>query len=156
MYIDTKYLWSTHTGFGCSCLTLTDRVEREKEAQQEREAAAKAQREAAHAGELGRRLKAAGAMVGNLTCSLMWDDHDDLDLHCETPSGEHIFWNHKKGQCGGHLDVDMNASRLSENLEMDGNDCDMSSSPSMKLRNTGFERQPDGSVLLSMKLDKDH
>ena len=77
---------------------------------QEREAAAKAQREAAHAGELGRRLKAAGAMVGNLTCSLMWDDHDDLDLHCETPSGEHIFWNHKRGQCGGHLDVDMNAS----------------------------------------------
>eukprot|EP01043_Picozoa_sp_COSAG02_P034624 COSAG02_NODE_2432_length_8873_cov_4.596991_1_plen_1094_part_10 len=56
---------------------------------EEREAAAKVQREAAHAGELGRRLKAAGAMVGNLTCSLMWDDHDDLDLHCETPSGEH-------------------------------------------------------------------
>ena len=49
-------------------------------------------------------------MVGNLTCSLMWDNHDDLDLHCETPSSEHIFWNHKKGQCGGHLDVDMNAS----------------------------------------------
>ena len=36
------------------------------------EAAAAAQREAAHAGELGRRLKAAGAMVGKLTCSLMW------------------------------------------------------------------------------------
>jgi len=74
------------------------------------ETALLAQREAAHAGELGRRLKAAGAMVGKLSCSLMWDDVDDLDLHCETPSGEHIFWNHKMGKCGGHLDVDMNAS----------------------------------------------
>lgn len=72
---------------------------------------AKAQaRAAAHAGELGRRLKAAGAMVGELTCSLMWDNEDDLDLHCETPTGSHIFWNAKVGSCGGHLDVDMNAS----------------------------------------------
>ena len=57
--------------------------------------------QAAHEGELGRRLQAAGAKVGRLTCSLMWHNHDDLDLHCETPSGEHIWWNYKKGQCGG-------------------------------------------------------
>ena len=25
--------------------------------------------------------------------------------------GSHIFWNDKKGKCGGHLDVDMNASK---------------------------------------------
>jgi uncharacterized protein YfaP (DUF2135 family) len=81
-----------------------------EESVEDLEAAAAAQRELAQAGELGRRLKAAGAMVGKLTCSLMWDDNDDLDLHCETPSGEHIFWNHKKAKCGGHLDVDMNAS----------------------------------------------
>lgn len=34
----------------------------------------------------------------------------DLDLHCTGPTGSHIFWNDKKGKCGGHLDVDMNAS----------------------------------------------
>lgn len=91
-------------------LPLSLLMSHHEESVEDLEAAAAAQRELAQAGELGRRLKAAGAMVGKLTCSLMWDDNDDLDLHCETPSGEHIFWNHKKAKCGGHLDVDMNAS----------------------------------------------
>lgn len=64
----------------------------------------------AHAGEMGVRLKAAGARVGHVTCSLMWSNTDDLDLHCESEPGGHISWNKKKGKCGGHLDVDMNAS----------------------------------------------
>ena len=57
----------------------------------------------AHAGELGRRLQAAGAKIGDVTVSLMWDNTDDLDLHCEGPTGSHIFWNAKVGTCGGHL-----------------------------------------------------
>eukprot|EP01043_Picozoa_sp_COSAG02_P071976 COSAG02_NODE_13376_length_1402_cov_0.997698_1_plen_106_part_00 len=64
-----------------------------------------------HQGEMGERLRLAGARVGRLTCSLLWNNTDDLDLHCVTPFDEHIHWNNKKGkQCGGHLDVDMNAS----------------------------------------------
>ena len=66
-------------------------------------------KEQAHAGELGRRLQAA-RKVGDVTCSLMWDNTDDLDLHCEGPTGCHIFWNAKVGTCSGHLDADMNAS----------------------------------------------
>ena len=69
----------------------------------------------AHEGEIGKRLKKAAARVGALTVSLIWDTVDDLDLHAESPAsrGEtgHIFWNNKKGKCGGHLDVDMNANR---------------------------------------------
>lgn len=84
----------------------------------------------AHEGEIGQRLKQAGARVGALTCSLLWNNTDvrthhskqwthgslvcvvfiflcmgnqrqylihvwlqDLDLHCMTPSGDHIHWN---------------------------------------------------------------
>lgn len=68
----------------------------------------------AHAGEIGKRLQKAAARVGDLTVSLIWDTVDDLDLHAETPMSHgdsHIFWNNKKGKCGGHLDVDMNATR---------------------------------------------
>ncbi len=67
----------------------------------------------AHAGEMGARLKAAGARVGHVTCSLMWSNTDDLDLHCESEIGGHISWLIRKGKCGGHLDVDMNASEHS-------------------------------------------
>ena len=64
-----------------------------------------------HQGEMGERLRSAGARVGRVTCSLMWHNTDDLDLHCATPFDEHIHWKNKKGKlCGGHLDVDMNAS----------------------------------------------
>ena len=71
----------------------------------------------AHKGEMGERLKKAGAKVGALTCSLMWDNANDLDLHCESPTGSHIFYEHghRKGTCGGHLDVDMNAKRKNSN-----------------------------------------
>jgi hypothetical protein len=59
---------------------------------------------------MGARLKKAGARVGHVTVSLMWHNTDDLDLHCESAAGGHIWWSEKKGTCGGHLDVDMNAT----------------------------------------------
>jgi len=53
------------------------------------------------------RVKRAGGRVENvaLRVSLAWYNHDDLDLHCETPSGRHISYMSKAGT----LDVDMNA-----------------------------------------------
>ena len=51
------------------------------------------------------RVKAAGGNVNaKYRVSLGWFNHDDLDIHAETPSG-HIFYGNKRGV----LDVDMNA-----------------------------------------------
>lgn len=52
------------------------------------------------------RVKAAGGNVqADLRVSLSWFNFDDLDLHCVTPSQDHIFFADKKNI----LDVDMNA-----------------------------------------------
>jgi len=65
--------------------------------------------------ELTARLQAAGAKratkKGAVAISLMWDHssrqkRNDLDLHVTAPSGETIFFAHKKSKCGGMLDVD--------------------------------------------------
>ncbi|MGG1147087.1 hypothetical protein [Bacillus wiedmannii] len=61
-------------------------------------------------GEMKRRVEDAGGRYENnaMRCSLLWEGLTDLDLHCITPSGEHIMYNHKRGRCGGYLDLDMN------------------------------------------------
>lgn len=52
------------------------------------------------------RVKAAGGNVNALMrVSLSWSNYDDLDLHCITPQGTHVFYGNK----AGILDVDMNA-----------------------------------------------
>lgn len=66
--------------------------------------------EEAQKGEMGKRLIAAGAKVGALTASLMWNNLNDLDLHCESPTGSHIFYAARVGKCTGVLDVDANAN----------------------------------------------
>jgi hypothetical protein len=58
------------------------------------------------------RLQKAGARYeGNdIRFSLVWENHDDLDAHCMTPLGEHIYFRAKQGcRHGGWLDVDANA-----------------------------------------------
>jgi len=58
--------------------------------------------------EFVQRQTREGAKSGDVQLTLMWDNHNDLDLHCIDPSAEHIYFNHKKADSGGELDVDMN------------------------------------------------
>ena len=60
--------------------------------------------------EIQRRVTNAGGMYEgvDIRASLIWNNRDDLDIHCVTPSGEEICFYHKQSRCGGWLDIDMN------------------------------------------------
>lgn len=60
-------------------------------------------------GEVGRRLARAGAKSGAIQVALSWENFNDIDLHVVAPSGERIFFAHRRSRCEGTLDVDMNA-----------------------------------------------
>jgi hypothetical protein len=70
------------------------------------------QRKADIDAEIKTRVEAAGGQYANvdIRASLLWNNRNDLDLHVVPPSGEEVFYAHKKSACGGWLDVDMNIS----------------------------------------------
>lgn len=55
------------------------------------------------------RVEREGGATGAVQISLAWEDRNDLDLHVYAPSGERIYFNQRRSDCGGELDVDMNA-----------------------------------------------
>ncbi|CAJ1960124.1 unnamed protein product [Cylindrotheca closterium] len=61
--------------------------------------------------DLQERLNREGAKNGDITISLSWDTHDDLDLHVFVPCGEEVSYANRVCDKGkANLDVDMNAS----------------------------------------------
>ena len=65
-------------------------------------------------GEIKKRVEAAGGRYENneIRCSLIWEGGTDLDIHCITPTNEHIWYNSKRGQCSGWLDIDANGGHI--------------------------------------------
>ncbi len=59
--------------------------------------------------EIRKRVEEAGGMIDgvDVRASLIWGNRNDLDLHCITPDGSHIYYGDKKHQYG-ELDVDRN------------------------------------------------
>ena len=58
--------------------------------------------------DIGQRLSREGAKQGDMTISLAWDTHDDLDLHVFLPCNEEVSYNRREVN-DAVLDVDMNA-----------------------------------------------
>lgn len=63
--------------------------------------------------EIKQRVIGAGGLYENVDIrfSLAWGNRNDLDIHCITPAGTHIFFGNKiSNTCKGQQDVDMNIS----------------------------------------------
>jgi hypothetical protein len=54
------------------------------------------------------RVQNAGGQSGDVEIALIWNNENDLDLHCYDPTGSHIWWNTPRSPSGGFLDVDRN------------------------------------------------
>ncbi|MDO5131893.1 MAG: S8 family serine peptidase [Eubacteriales bacterium] len=62
--------------------------------------------------EIQVRKDDSGAQSGEIEITLLWDTVDDLDLHCITPNGSHIYYKNMNTG-GGKLDVDRNRTGTS-------------------------------------------
>jgi hypothetical protein len=64
--------------------------------------------------EIEKRMTEAKARKGDVVIGLIWNNRNDLDLHCIPPIGEkgHVSFRNKKPATGGELDVDANNGEL--------------------------------------------
>ncbi|MBE2294086.1 MAG: hypothetical protein IAF00_04015 [Phycisphaerales bacterium] len=60
--------------------------------------------------EFAQRMSAAGAVTGEITVTLLWNSHSDLDLVVTCPAGQSLDYQNP-AECGGTLDVDANTAR---------------------------------------------
>ena len=60
--------------------------------------------------EFDQRMSAAGAAMGEITVTLLWNSHGDLDLVINCPTGRQLDYRNP-AECGGTLDVDANTAR---------------------------------------------
>ncbi|MGB5063025.1 MAG: hypothetical protein WBQ37_04590, partial [Candidatus Competibacter sp.] len=60
--------------------------------------------------EFDQRMSAAGAATGEITATLLWNSHGDLDLVVNCPTGRQLDYRNPT-ECGGTLDVDANTAR---------------------------------------------
>ncbi len=59
--------------------------------------------------EVARRIAREGGEAGEIEIALIWQNHNDLDLHVVDPSGVEIFYGNRQSPSGGWLDIDQNA-----------------------------------------------
>jgi hypothetical protein len=59
--------------------------------------------------ELSERLASNGAGTGDVQVSMAWNNGNDIDVAVACPSGELIYFGHKRSACRGQLDIDRNA-----------------------------------------------
>ncbi|QQS54115.1 MAG: hypothetical protein IPM89_15025 [Candidatus Competibacteraceae bacterium] len=60
--------------------------------------------------EFDQRMSAAGAAMGEITVTLLWNSHGDLDLVVDCPDSRQLDYRNP-AECGGTLDVDANTAR---------------------------------------------
>jgi hypothetical protein len=61
-----------------------------------------------------RLIREKAQQFGDVRITLIWNNYNDLDLHCLEPGGEQISFSHKKSASGGELDVDKNVIPTTE------------------------------------------
>lgn len=71
---------------------------------------------AARFGDGSESIRGVQVKVGDPQFTLIWDNDVDLDLHVIEPGGKEIFWEERKGDKGGELDVDNTRGFGPENI----------------------------------------
>lgn len=67
-------------------------------------------------GNGGEEIKGVKVKVGDPQFTLLWDSVADIDIHVVEPGGKEIYWNDRRGNRGGELDVDNTEGYGPENI----------------------------------------